>query len=461
MDLVAATNVTAAIAVGARQDGQRGRARGLRRRGVARARGRQTERCRVEVGTTDGVVEELHAPDHLTQGAVAVVDVGDVHRRADCPGRVAVDVVDADDPDDVAVVAHDHVGVAVVREVSLGSHARRLVAASLRTGPAEDQVGAVRPLVRCREAEEVGVATHQVVLAEATEDRVVAAVALDVVLTVGGCLEGRDDAQRADVVADLRAALAADRGAGGADVVGHGRVIGQPSEGRRDATVTLDDVVAELAEDVVVVRTACEVVVAEAAGPGVAQEVGEVLVELGDVVLRPPRCPVGIAEGPLRAVDQQQTAVVSRDQRATTARVGPVGAAVEKGSAQGLETGAQEVSKDQGGVVPEDQVVLLVAVCEVVAGTGQDHVTTEVAEDDVVGTVLQRAGLDRQHRAQRRRLDLLQLGGRQVRVQDVLDHRTVVAEDDVVVRRLRAAQDGAEALAVDQVAAGQQLVTDR
>jgi hypothetical protein len=70
------------------------------------------------------------------------------------------------------------------------------------------------------------------------------------------------------------------------------------------------------------------------------------------------------------------------------------------------------------------------------------------------------AGVDPPDRRQERRLDLLEPRVGQVRVDDLLGDRAVVAEDDVVVDRLRAAQDGARALAVDQVAAGIHVVGD-
>ena len=127
--------------------------------------------------------------------------------------------VDPDDPDDVAVVADDRVGVARVHVASSASVApstelstsllcRSACRRRRRSGrgrrrpttpaPLTGVVAAVRPLVGRVEAEEVGAAADDVVLAEAAEDDVVAAVALDVVLAVGGALDraGRPSAGR-------------------------------------------------------------------------------------------------------------------------------------------------------------------------------------------------------------------------------------------------------------------------
>jgi hypothetical protein len=103
---------------------------------------------------------------------------------------------------------------------------------------AEDHVRAVRPHRGRRQGEEVRAAAQDVVLAETAEDRVVAAVALDVVVAVGGGLERRS---QDEVVVDI---------ARGARAAG-------------DRAVALDRVVAELAEDLVVAPTAGDRVVAE------------------------------------------------------------------------------------------------------------------------------------------------------------------------------------------------------
>ena len=88
---------------------------------------------------------------------------------------------DADEAVDVAVVAEDDVavaGVAGLLEVAV------VVADEADAGAAEDRVGTVGPPVGRREAEEVGAAADEVVPAEAAEDHVVAAVALDLVVAV-------------------------------------------------------------------------------------------------------------------------------------------------------------------------------------------------------------------------------------------------------------------------------------
>src|SRR6266540_993867 len=127
-------------------------------------------------------------------------------------------------------------------------------------GAAEDHVAAVGPLVRAREAVEVARAADQVVLAEPAEDRVVAAVALDPVAAVG---------------ADARIVL--DR------LAGAQHVDRRRSGGVERRAVALDRVVAELAEDDVVLCAAGDVVVAERSGHGRRR-----LVEQLDVALLVP-----------------------------------------------------------------------------------------------------------------------------------------------------------------------------
>ena len=264
------------------------------------------------------------------------------------------------------------------------------------------------------------------------------------------------------------------------------RVVHHPGERELDPAVALQDVVAELAEEHVVALAARQVVVAEAAravvaevGVEVVEVMGRVAVREVDGVLGPPRIrvearAVRIAVVLPGAVDEQLAARVRVRGGVAGAGRGTVGAAVELGAAQSLEAAARAVAgrgdvgleglddaARQEDLVAVDEVVLLVAVEHVVAGTADDHVAAEVAEDDVVVAVLERVGDDLAHRSEQGRLDLLQPRVGQVRVGDLLDHRAVVGEDDVVVRALRPAEERPGAFAEDQVAAGVHVVGDR
>ena len=435
-----------------------------------------------EVCAARGVVEQCDtAHDNLAVRAVhVVVDVRHVLRRRRVAARRAIagrvvahiDAVDADDADDASVVADDRVGVAGVTVT--GDHhpweqAAIVVAGAVEAAVAEQDVRAVWAVVRGDEAEEVGAATNDVVLAEPTEHDVVAAAPLDVVLSVGrGKVEGGDQVKVADEVAGAgvcrigRARFGSRdttiRGSRGADVLGCGKR-------RLDPAVALDDVVAELTEDQVVVRPAGEVVVAER--PGRVHPVldGKV-VERGvvDGVLRPPRSGIGVTEVAGDPVGEQHAGVVGVDWARVARRQRTVGAGVDLAAVQRLEPQAGDVAdpaQQCGDVVAEDQVVLLVAVCHVVAGTGDDHVAADVAEDRVVVAVLKFDREDPQHVVDQRRLDPLWQGERLVRVLHGHRDEAVVAADNVVVVRLWTASHSVGAFAVDQVAAGLERVEHR
>ncbi len=120
-------------------------------------------------GLAEGVAEVHDRPRHDFQAAVGVVV--ELQVAADCI------TVETDHPEDSAVVTEDHVGVAGV-------------AGRPRARPTVDHVAAVRPLGGRREAEQVGTAADDVILAEVAEDHVVAAVALDVVVAIAACPRG-------------------------------------------------------------------------------------------------------------------------------------------------------------------------------------------------------------------------------------------------------------------------------
>jgi len=442
---------------------------GLAAAGMAGALGAQVEPVGTEVRAAGGVVEQVDAAHDELFAVRVVVDEGHVLGRGAVAavggvrGVVAdVGAVDAGDPDDPAVVAHHRVGVASVpvrRQRIAHSHVAVVVASAVEARAAEQQVGAVGTVVHADQAEEVGGTAEDVVLAEVAEGDVVAAAAFEVVLAVGGRpVEGRHQIEVADqvagagvgrVVAAGAGRHAAVRAAGRADVADRGM-------GEFDAAVALQDVVAELAEDQVVGGAAGQVVVAPAAGPDHAVLEGErVPGGVVDQVLRPPRGGVRVAVVAGGAVGEQGAGGVGGRDRAARRQIG---AAVDDRAAQGLEaSGGDDAVLDIGAggalgdprgaveddVVAEDEVVGLVAVGHVVAGAADEDVASEVAVDHVVVAVLQGDRDDLADRGDPGGLDLLQQRVRRVRVGHVLVDPDVVAADDVVVDRLRAAQDGA------------------
>ena len=355
----------------------------------------QAEELRVEVRAAPGVVELRHAAHHELRGRrVVVVVEGDVlGHRAD------VGVVRADDAHDVPVVADERVRVARVL-VRRADH-RVQVARDARARATEQQVRAVRPLVARREAEHARAAADDVVLAEAAEGDVVARAALDVVVAVGRGLVRRVDRERPDRVAHAaggraRRARRAVRGDAATQQVRIDRgedVVDVAVRDVVDRAVALDRVVAELAEEQIVVRAAGDVVVAERADARQAGVHGRVLVQVGDRVLGPPRHAgvraAVIARGP---VDEQLARVVVAE-----GRVGvEVGAAVQAQRRQRLEPQAGDVAvaPRERDVVAEDEVVLRAAVDRVVTGATDEDVAGGVAVDPVRLAVLQVARLD-------------------------------------------------------------------
>ena len=180
-----------------------------------------------EVGAARGVVEQGDAP-HDDLGPVGVVvDVGDVvsaaRQRATetLAGRsptlavvaAQVDAEGSDDPDDPPVVAHDR--VAVGRMTSTRDRRTRrdavvVVPADVLAGAAEQEIRTVRAIHVADEAEEVGAAADDVVLAPAPEDDVVPASTLDVVVAVGQPILVRGDhGQRSPTRSHVPAAVAA------------------------------------------------------------------------------------------------------------------------------------------------------------------------------------------------------------------------------------------------------------
>ena len=150
------------------------------------ARNQGTGRARV-IRAARRVVEQRDcARDDSLSSARVAKDVVVELQEAVRTGALSRHPVRAHEPEDVAVVRDDGIGVvrlAVCRGVA------RVVQADHRPRAAEDDVRAVLALSLRRLAEEVGAAADDVVLALVAEDDVVAGAALDVVVAVRGCVE--------------------------------------------------------------------------------------------------------------------------------------------------------------------------------------------------------------------------------------------------------------------------------
>ncbi len=300
--------------------------------------------------------------------------------------------------------------------VPAGRSKRELVGVRAPAGAAEDVVVAVGTLVGADEREEVRAVADQVVLAEAAEEHVVAAAALDVVVAVGHALDrGRQD-QRAERVARA----GEPRGAGE-------RVL--------ERAVAEQHVVAELAEDHVVARAAGDVVVAErrdlARRDRRARERRRVEeVEHGVRHAGAPLEADLVAEDQVRAavaVDRVARRAADQDVVAGAALEPVAAAVVEVAGAHVLQAVGERarVAVDQRAVVAED---------EVGAAAGHDRVVAGAAEQDVVAV----AGADpvaaAEGRGERRDRaeDLRQRREREVVERAVArPHGAVVAEHDV------------------------------
>ncbi len=253
---------------------------GLAAAGVAGAGSAQVEPVRTEVRATGGVVEQVDTADHELLAAVGVVvDEAHVPRASDVAsiGRIGGVVADigpegAGDPDDPAVVAHDRVGVGRVpvgRGRRTEAHAAVVIAGRVQAGAAEKEVRAVGTVVHSGQAEEVGGAAEDVVLAEVAEGDVVAAATLEVVLRRRVAASNDGTRSRSPTTSQVPAWV------GSVPAVSEAT---QPS-GLREAPTWETAACAssmppspwrmssaQLAEHQVVVRTAGQVVVAPAAG---------------------------------------------------------------------------------------------------------------------------------------------------------------------------------------------------
>ena len=322
----------------------------------------------------------------------------------------------------------------------VGRRETSVVARDHRARAAVDDVRAVLALRGRREAEQVGAAADDVVLAEVAEDDVIAGVALDVVIAVGHRVERRTD---------------------DAEVRRRG-----DAEARRhetsDRAIALDRVVATLAEDLVVVRATGDVIVPEA-----VRRRRRVYVEQGDAVVGPDRRAgwIGLprrrdergarrrrvverrarelAEARVRHVAQRRAAierdVVAEDQVFVVAAVDAVrrsaagedvlaAVAVHRVDAADRVRGRRGRAHDPGDkrerrVVAERGVVARVAVHEVGAEAAKQDVVVRVAVQRVIradGVAHRADGAD------------VRIRGRQDAVLPRLIHDAVVAEQDVV-----------------------------
>src|SRR5262245_51818786 len=229
-----------------------------------------------------------------------------------------------------------------------------VVVAQTHTGAAVDRVGAVRTLVGRHQAVEAGAAAEDVVLAKVAEDGVVTAVALDVIVAV---------ASRCRIVLN-RAPRTHDIHRDPAEII----------DGR---AIALNEVIAELTEDDIVVGAACDRVISEGANcrrESVVIQLHETLARTGRIDLgfrsneRIARVVVDLLPGQrphawpdCRGVSQE-IPIVTRNPAVTAAAVDEIAAVV--------------AARD---IVPADDIV--------VAVTAADAVGALAANDDVVAGV--------------------------------------------------------------------------
>ena len=285
--------------------------------------------------------------------------------------RVVVDegqrpAVAALDAQDHGVVAGDDVGI----EGVFGDQADARVAAGAEcvavdacAGTAEEDVAAIRAQLGRRQAIQAGTAADDVVLAQVAEDHVVAAAAFDVVVAVAcHVLEGWQHDE---------CAAAADAGTG---------------HRAEDAAVALDDVVAELAEDLVVLRATCNGVVAPDADVaiwGLSLDRGAV-VEDADAVFAVHRDRRGGRAGQHAVgVGKERPALRVHRHRQRLAFGGAEDFAVQRAASQAPEAHVEVVGAEVDvGVVAGDHVVAGAAVEAVVVVERTDDVAA--ADEDVV-----------------------------------------------------------------------------
>ena len=447
------------------------------------------ERCGRIVRAARRVVEQARQARqdlHLLSrrqgiGVVVVVETEEHRRRRHCPVRGRGNRLLGHEPDDVAVVAEDHVGVVGMpgrggRDDIAGIDGRcaRVVTLHLRARAAEDQVAAVGPAGRIGPgqhrrrdavglAEEVGTAADQVVLALVAEDHVVAAAAFHVVLPVGrGAVvrgEPRQHAGRARAadgrVSTARRADAPARGRGHdhhADgvvlvLVGH----------EVDRAVALDHVGAQFAEEGVVARATGDVVVSAVNRDRVLGRLG--VADLRDHVVAPHRridllgTTFGVAARvePGHAIGQVVAGRCGRG--AVHLRADQV---LETQVGEGVEVGRAIKRR----VIAEHQVHARPAVDRVVAGAAEQDVLAAVAVNLVVDAIgRRRRGHDAraQRGLQRLRQCRYGLGGVALACH-VLRHVAMVTEDHVVVVAVDVRRRRARRVAVEQIPAGEHRV---
>ena len=193
----------------------------------------------VDICAAIGVIKQFNgARDYLEIVAICIEVEGQV-----IPARFSVQ---ADQTEDVAVVADDHIRIA--RMACFGLVAQ-IIAVDCRACATKDQVASVRTVgvIAAQTVEQVGRATDDVILTKVAKDHVVAAVAFDIVVTVTAhakvILDGWAHGQQAGARITERICVNAIRIICGA--------------------VTLDDVVAHLAKDHVILSATGDCVVAE------------------------------------------------------------------------------------------------------------------------------------------------------------------------------------------------------
>ena len=381
-----------------------------------------------------GVVEQHEGTrdDLLARCGIVVVE-------AEEAGRIARLPIDADELEDVAVVAEDHVRVArlaVHRHGAIVWLGADVVARNARASTAEDRVRPGRTHRRRDETEAVGAVADEIVLAQVAEDQVVAAIAFDVVVAV--------PAEAGEVFHRHPGCARVDRDAPG--LVDH-------------RAVALDHVVAHLAEDDVVAGTAGHVVVAERCRVGVVVVVvqaHEALHHAIGVELRSAgdqRVAVAVVDDGagqrahaqvVGATGAQDVGVVAGDHIVARTTVDQVVAVLATVGVVGTVVGGEQVA----GVAADDVVVVLATQDAVAALAADQDVHAVVAADQVGSAAVNVPGIDRgpgegMHRAHVGRRDQRGVERQVQRQQRQVDplftaelvlgfYFAVVAEDQVV-----------------------------
>ena len=326
---------------------------------------------RVEIRPSRCVVKLVHSAGDDAACAFACVYV---MGKAQQPARdhavradAALGAVHPDQPNDVAVIAKDHVGIA---PMSFSCRVQSCPAA-IATKEIVCTVGAHRCL---REAEELRGTADDVILSQSAEHYIRAATGLDVVVAVGLWIasnrwrEDQHPHRRCAVRGrDLKAtAGCAERPGLPEDRQDIGRARRQGVDPRDQyRAIALDRVVAKLAENLVVVRATGDVVAAEVIAVRVLDR--GAMSQISDAPKGPPRGGRAIGVG-IAAID-------TRNQRRATRPV-EVASCIDPRPFQRLESWRQRP--------PVKGKCHIVAKHQIVVGTTVKHVGIRAPDQDVI-----------------------------------------------------------------------------